>query len=207
MKSQKKHNLIESFVGSVGPLLAGVVTIPLTGLAAGVSIGYYEAAKMSLFLFAIRWVYLYAVRCYFSKGETMITFAQYVGPHLRSKDWTAQRQISSGILLQRVNALMLLAEADGVTFPVNPKTGSQISGQTFGGFRPQDCPQGAPNSNHKEGKGIDLYDPANEIDAWCLTNLDKLEQCEIWIEHPSKTSGWSHWQSISPRSGNRVYIP
>jgi hypothetical protein len=137
----------------------------------------------------------------------MITLAQYVGVHAKSKDWTAPRQLNANALLQRANALMLLAQADGVDFPTNPKTQSQISGQTFGGFRPQNCPQGAPNSNHKDGKGVDLYDPANEIDAWCLGNLDKLEQCEIWIESPTKTNTWSHWQSVAPRSGNRVYMP
>lgn len=137
----------------------------------------------------------------------MITLAQYVGIHAKSKDWTAQRSINAAMLISAANALMQKAMADGVKFPVNPKTGSQISGNTFGGFRPQDCPQGAPNSNHKEGKGIDIYDPKNEIDAWCMTNQQALEDAGIWIEHPDATNTWSHWQSVPPRSGNRVYRP
>jgi hypothetical protein len=137
----------------------------------------------------------------------MITLEQYVGVHAKSKDWTAQRKLNAIELLKHCNALVLAAQADGVDFPVNTKTGSQISGQTFGGFRPQNCPIGAPNSNHKEGRGVDMYDPDNEIDAWCLDNQDKLEAAGIWIEHPDATQSWSHWQSVPPRSGNRVYRP
>jgi hypothetical protein len=137
----------------------------------------------------------------------MITIEQYVGVHSNSKDWTAARKKNAAELLQAVNALMAQAESDGVNFPVNPKTKSQISGQTFGGFRPQNCPIGAPNSNHKEGKGIDLFDPRNEIDDWCARNQDKLAAAGIWIEHPDATNTWSHWQNVAPRSGNRMYRP
>lgn len=137
----------------------------------------------------------------------MITPKQYVGVHSKSKDWTPARQQNAAALLESVNALMEMAETDGVGFPVNPKTGSQISGQTFGGFRPQVCLVGAPNSNHKQGRGIDLYDPDNEIDSWCMDNLPALAAAGIWIEHPDATNTWSHWQSTPPKSGNRVYRP
>ena len=137
----------------------------------------------------------------------MITLAQYIGVHAASKDWTTARQTSAMALLASVNALMLDAIADHVVFLINPKTGNQISGQTFGGFRPQNCPQGAPNSNHKKGKAIDLYDPYNQVDQWCAANLGKLEKHGIWIEHPDDTPTWSHWQSVPPRSGNRMFKP
>jgi hypothetical protein len=136
-----------------------------------------------------------------------ITLKDYVGPHATSRDWTQERQRNSAALLVAANRLMAEAALAGVEFSINPKTNSQISGSTYGGFRPQNCPIGAPNSNHKEGRGVDVYDPKNEIDAWCMKNLDVLEQCGIWIEHPSKTNTWSHWQSVAPRSGNRVYMP
>jgi hypothetical protein len=136
-----------------------------------------------------------------------ITLKQYAGPHGLSRDWTQERQRNAEVLLLAVNKLMAEAALAGVEFPVNPKTGSQISGQTYGGFRPQLCPIGAPNSNHKEGRGVDVYDPENKIDDWCMVNQDVLEECGIWIEHPSKTNTWSHWQSVAPKSGNRVYMP
>lgn len=137
----------------------------------------------------------------------MITLAEYVGVHSQSKDWTPERQANATDLLARVNRVIRRAMDDGVNFPVNPKTGSQISGNTFGGFRPQDCPQGAPKSNHKEARGIDMYDRLNKIDAWCMNNFDVLEEEGIWIEHPSATNTWSHWQSVPPKSGNRAYYP
>ena len=137
----------------------------------------------------------------------MVTLEQYVGPHADSPDWTDEREANAVELLEKVNALQAEMEADGVVFPVNPKTGSQISGTTFGGFRPQDCPQGAPDSNHKKGQGIDLYDPKERIDNWCVAHQDRLKFHGICIEHPSKTGTWSHWQSVPPKSGKTVYFP
>ena len=136
-----------------------------------------------------------------------LSIEQYVGVHARSPDWTPKRQANARMLVLTVNAMIAVAENDGVDFPINPKTGSQISGNTFGGFRPQSCPQGAPNSNHKEGLGVDLYDPDNEIDAWMLANEDVLEKLGIWIESPSATPSWAHLQTVPPRSGRRVYMP
>lgn len=137
----------------------------------------------------------------------MITLDQYIGTHKDSPDLTPERIKNANNLLESVNALMANAEADNIEFLINPATGSQISGKTFGGFRPQNCPQGAPKSNHKQGKGIDLYDPHGQIDAWCMANFSQLEDAGIWIEHPEATTGWSHWQSVPPKSGKRAYHP
>lgn len=137
----------------------------------------------------------------------MITLTQYAGPHRTHPDWTPARQLNAQTLLARSWALEAEMAAAGVVFPDNPATKSGISGQTFGGFRPQSCPIGAPNSHHKEGRGLDRYDPRGEIDAWCMANQARLERHGIWLEHPDATPGWSHWQSAAPRSGNRVYRP
>lgn len=137
----------------------------------------------------------------------MINLEQYVGPHDASPDWTPKRIANAEKLLAACAKLEALAVADGVTFLENQATGCSVSGLTFGGFRPQSCPQGAANSNHKEGLAVDRYDPDNKIDAWCMKNLDKLEECGIWIEHPDATNRWSHWQCVPPRSGNRVFRP
>ena len=92
----------------------------------------------------------------------MITGKQYFGPWLFHEDATPQRMINAGKLLERVNGLMEELELMGVKFPINPATASEVSGKTYGGFRPQNCPQGAPNSSHKEGLAVDIYDPKNE---------------------------------------------
>jgi len=137
----------------------------------------------------------------------MITLSQYVGPHAASPDWTPERQENAERLLAACCALEVEMARGGVKFPDNPKTHSGVSGSTYGGFRPQDCPIGAPHSNHKEGRAVDRYDPDRTIDLWCMAHLDRLQVHGIWIEHPDATVGWSHWQSVPPQSGNRVFRP
>ena len=136
-----------------------------------------------------------------------ITLAQYVGPWAKHPDLTPKRRDNAAHLLLAVARLEAHAVADGVTFRVNPKTGSGVSGSQYGGFRPQSCTQGSSKSAHKEGLAVDRFDPIGEIDAWCLQNLDVLERCGIYIEHPSETCGWSHWTIRAPRSGRRVFFP
>lgn len=137
----------------------------------------------------------------------MITLEEYVGVHKDSPDWTEARRINATELLRACAELERLAVEDGVKFLNNARTGSGVSGDTLGGFRPQSCPIGAPSSAHKEGLAVDRYDPNGEIDSWCMANLSQLIKCGIYIEHPSKTNGWSHWTVKAPGSKNRVFFP
>lgn len=138
----------------------------------------------------------------------MITILDYAGKWLNTPDWTPEREANARErLLPAVQMLEDMMAADGIVFPVNPATGNGVSGKYYGGFRPQACTIGAPQSNHKQGLAVDRFDPANAIDNWCMAHLDALEQCGIWIEHPDKTDGWSHWQCVPPHSGNRVFWP
>ena len=137
----------------------------------------------------------------------MITLEQYVGPYAMSKSWLPERRANAVKLLAACQLLSGLAEMDGVLFHINPKTLTQVSGTMNGGFRPQEGLIGAPKSNHKTGCAVDWYDPFEDIDDWCMDNLDKLTACGIWLEHPKSTHGWSHWQNLPPNSGNRVFLP
>lgn len=136
-----------------------------------------------------------------------MTVEQYFGPWIKHPDATPKRKDNAARLMLAVARLEAHAVADGVVFRINPKTGSGVSGKQYGGFRPQDCPEGAPGSSHKDALAVDRYDPIGEIDAWCLRNLDILELCGIYIEHPSETCGWSHWTIRAPKSGRRVFFP
>jgi hypothetical protein len=138
--------------------------------------------------------------------QPVITIEQYAGKYINHPDWTLARENNARALLVKVNKILLLASA-WVELKPNPKTGSLISGDSNGGFRPLDCSTGAPQSNHKQGLGVDVFDPRNLLDIWCLMNVTKLENEGIWLEHPLKTDGWSHMQSVSPKSGNRFYLP
>lgn len=139
----------------------------------------------------------------------MITIKQYIGGHEASPDWTPERLANATVLLWLCSQLELEMIADGVEFPDNPKTADGVGGQFhgYGGFRPQDCTQGAPHSSHKEGRAVDRYDPAGAIDAWLMAHLDALERHGIYIEHPDSTPGWSHWSNKAPGSGHHVFYP
>lgn len=138
---------------------------------------------------------------------TLLSLDQYFGPWRNHPDASKPRRENALRLLAAVEKLAALAVADGVVFRANPKTGSVVSGLQYGGFRPQSCCEGAPNSSHKDALAVDLFDPAGKIDAWCLANIDKLEACKIYIEHPSATKAWSHWTLRPPKSGRRAFFP
>lgn len=137
----------------------------------------------------------------------MITLSDYMGKWLHHPDATLEAMENASDLLEACTKLYVMAKLDGVTFPINPVTGTQVSGAQYGGFRPQSCTQGAPKSSHKEGLAVDWYDPNGDIDAWCMANLDKLEACGIYIEHQDATKGWSHWTTRRPKSGHIVFHP
>ena len=150
----------------------------------------------------------------------MITIEQYAGGHETSPDWTPERQKNAQLLLNVCALLQAEMESDGIVFPNNPKTGSKVGGQFhgFGGFRPQNCPQGAPHSSHKEGLAVDLYDPHNEIDDYlqhdyleCVADGkpqdSMLVRHGVYIEHPDSTDTWSHWSIKPPKSGKHIFNP
>ena len=110
-------------------------------------------------------------------------------------------------LVQKINALLAALEASNVPLEEHPKNGSivasgwrppQINGQVKGA---------APRSKHMTGEACDLYDPEGAIDDWCMEHSDSLAAIGLWMEHPSATKGWAHFQTIPPRSGRRVFYP
>ena len=140
----------------------------------------------------------------------MITVAQYFGPKFTHPDATPERVNNAVRLLDRVNALLDTARTLGVYKDwVDPDTGSQVSGAKGGsgdgGFRLSTSATGAPNSTHKQGQGVDVYDPLNRLDFW-LTD-DILEAHGLYREAPSATPTWVHMQAVPPRSGRRTYQP
>jgi hypothetical protein len=135
----------------------------------------------------------------------MISFAQYFGKWGGHPDATPDRQQNAQGLLAKVNVLLVAAKDEGVPLPINPHTGSQVSGETLGGFRPQSCAIGAPNSKHKTGHAVDVYDPTNAIDNWL--DDEKLEQFGLYREHPDSTRSWCHLSDVSPSSGRRTFQP
>ncbi len=135
----------------------------------------------------------------------MISVADYFGPWLNHPDATEERKANAQALLERVNNLLDDAFLDYVDLVDNPVTETLISGKTYGGFRPQDCPQGASNSSHKIGRGVDIYDPQNYLDNWLTDAI--LERHELYREAPLYTPRWCHLTDRAPGSGNRSFMP
>lgn len=116
-------------------------------------------------------------------------------------EWTDEVEANAVELLRRVNALL---EELGYANPV-----------VSSGFRPAAVNAAtagsAKHSNHMMGLAIDIRDEADQPLANVLLNtLELLEKHELWMESPDNTKGkytpWVHLQSVSPRSGNRVFI-
>ncbi len=132
----------------------------------------------------------------------MITLSQYFGHWGNHRDATPERVANAETLLEKVNRL-LAAYRDEL--PVNPVTQSNVSGAKFGGFRPMDCTQGAATSSHKDGRGVDVFDPKGELDAWLTDGI--LEAYGLYREHPEKTDGWCHLTDRAPPSKRRTFWP
>ena len=62
-------------------------------------------------------------------------------------------------------------------------------------------------SKHLSGEAVDFSDPKQELQAWCLANVAKLEEIGLWCEDFSATKNWVHFQSVPPKSGNRFFKP
>lgn len=131
-----------------------------------------------------------------------ITLADYFGPWVDEID---EYKEAAEEMLDKVNRLLMTAEAHGVDLKINPVTKTYVSGKTYGGFRPQDCPQGAPQSSHKQARAVDVYDPQGELDRW-ITDA-RLAEFDLYREHPNATAGWCHLSDKAPKSGRRTFIP
>lgn len=108
-----------------------------------------------------------------------------------------------------VTQLLAEAQAAGVTLERNPRTGSVVSS----GWRPPainaSTPNAAVRSLHMTGRALDVYDPDGDLDEWLMSKAGHaaLTRIGLWLEHPAATKGWSHLQTVAPRSGNRVFYP
>ena len=65
----------------------------------------------------------------------------------------------------------------------------------------------AKKSNHMVCLAVDFKDIDGSLDKFCTDNLNILEACGLWLEHPDSTPGWCHLQAKAPKSGNRVFKP
>lgn len=135
----------------------------------------------------------------------MIFLNDYFGPWINHPDATEEVKKNAEIFLEKVASLLDEAFLNEIDLVDNPATGTLISGKTYGGFRPQDCPQGSKNSSHKVGRGVDIYDPLNALDNWITDSI--LEKHGLYREAPLFTKTWTHLSDRAPGSGRRTFQP
>lgn len=111
--------------------------------------------------------------------------------------------IAAADLIERVNMLLSKAAEDGLEEAAEPRVTSGWRTAAYNGT----ITNAAPKSKHITGQAIDLADPEGALDSWCTEHLDAMEEFGLWLEHPLATKGWTHLQSVPPRSGNRVFYP
>lgn len=138
---------------------------------------------------------------------TYFTQDDYFGQWLDHKDLTEEVSKNAEDLLRRVNLVCEVCDMDGIDFPLNPKTGSYVSGEKYGGFRPQDCPIGSPKSAHKTGQAVDIYDPKHEIAPWFAKHPALLREHGLYMEDPKATPTWCHLSNRAPKSGKTIFMP
>jgi hypothetical protein len=132
----------------------------------------------------------------------------YMGRDVKYKKLlTPELRANAVITVQKANLLLNMALSAGVYLDPDPTTGTLVSS----GWRPPavnaNTPNAARRSKHMTCHAVDINDDNRELDDWCMSNLDSLEKVGVWLEHPAATKGWCHWQTVPPKSGNRVFYP
>lgn len=134
----------------------------------------------------------------------MINTEEYFRAYEGHAEITPEIHENAAELLGKVNALLEECVGNGWKPTVNPDTGNLISGQKNGGFRPSDCPVGSPKSSHKQGRGVDVADADNSLDA--MVHDVMLAEHGLYREHPLDTAGgWCHLTDRAPGSGKRSF--
>lgn len=116
---------------------------------------------------------------------------------LNPKGYPTTPEIDSNlqILLERVNKIRVLWDK-----PMTITSGlrSQADQQRIN--------PAAPKSKHLLGQAVDIYDPDLSLTAWLKENgSNRLVDAQLWCEEGNRN--WVHFQCVSPRSGNRWFLP
>lgn len=144
---------------------------------------------------------------------SIISYEDYVGAWASAV--TVEIEAAIRVLLPKVNALLQNALDNGVPLNLNPETGNYVAGNKngYGGLRPRKCPQGAPTSSHKDGRGVDVFDLGDALDKW-LSKFElgfgqntKLREFGLCREAPTATESWLHLSDRLPPSGRDTFNP
>lgn len=141
---------------------------------------------------------------------TELFLTDYFGAHIGTAP--SEHYSNASALLSKVNVVLAAFVADGGKLHIDPDTGTLISGAKGGsgdgGYRLATSATGAPNSRHKSGQAVDVYDPNRDLARWVMKNQPLVhQQLGLSIERPEWTPNWVHFQSVPPGSGVFAFIP
>lgn len=117
-------------------------------------------------------------------------------------------QANARVTVERWNALLERAAADGVEPAVDAVTGTPVAS----GWRPRSVNDSTRNaaahSRHLTAQACDLRDTSERhLARWCLAHPEALRTIGLWMEDPRWTPTWVHLQTVPPASQRLVYIP
>jgi hypothetical protein len=127
----------------------------------------------------------------------MITLDEY----LMGRDKKFSQDFDENILK---NAKRIVAKASELLAAFGEKR------KVTSGWRPpaiNKMNNGAPKSQHLWANAIDLEDGNGRLKQWCITNIERLIELDLYMESPTVTHSWVHLQCIAPKSGNRIFVP
>lgn len=110
----------------------------------------------------------------------------------------------------RKNAETTVSRINSLLRRYRDATGDAMDRKWNSGWRPAavnaSTPGAAKRSKHMTGQAGDVSDDES-LDTWCTTNDGKaaLIVCGLWMEHPSNTPGWTHFQTVPPKSGSLIF--
>lgn len=117
-------------------------------------------------------------------------------------DLTDEIRANAAIIVERANLLLTAFRA---------ATGDTEIRHVNSGWRPPainaNTPNAAVRSRHMTGQAIDIADPEGDLDQYCIDHVLVLQKIGLWLEDPSSTKGWTHVQSVPPKSNRRVFYP
>jgi len=115
----------------------------------------------------------------------------------RDKDFPLSAEME-GNLLSLIAALKIMEAESNKEFVVTSGYRPPVINQRVGGAR---------KSRHQTCQAADIADPDGSLADFVFKNLAALERANLWIEAPSATPGWVHFQTVPPKSGKRIFTP
>lgn len=112
------------------------------------------------------------------------------------KDFTKEIQQNLNVLLEKLN---IIRAKYGAPMIINSGWRSPtINAAT---------PGAAKASKHLVGLAADIRDEDGKFWAWCIENLELLQELGCYLENKRYTKNWTHVQIGAPASGRRIFRP